>query len=156
MPAGTGQSFSPTLAAIDYVRLNLNDPYPNSPTHNGGATLSLTLRAESMFGPVLGTTSPVFLADDTAAIVPFLFPQTIALAPGTTYYLELILQPSDNWGILSAEYNYAGGSGFWGGVAGADDFWFQEGVVIPEPSAVLLALAGGVAFWFRRNCVGRT
>ena len=153
MPSGTGQSFTPSLSAIDYIRLNLNDPYPNSPTHNNWATLYLTLHANSMFGPVLGSTTPVFLANDTASIVPFLFSSTITLNAGTTYYFELVVQPgSDSWAIYGAGFGYPGGSVYQAGTPQlVSDLWFQEGIVVPEPTVLCIALIGAGALGWKRR-----
>lgn len=152
-----GQSFTPGLSAIDYIRLNLNDAFPG----NGlGATIYMTLHSDSMFGPVLGSTTPVFLENGSAAITTFLFPTTIALIPGVPYFFEVLVQsPSDTWNIIIGGYNYPGGSLVFGGVpavGSGSDLWFQTGI-IPEPSSVLLFLMGGGAlFYARRKHVARS
>jgi len=84
-----GQSFTPSLSAVDFIRLNRNDTYPGNSL---GATLYLTLHSDSMSGPVLGSTTPVFVADGSSTISTFLFPTTVALYLRTTYYLEVLVQ----------------------------------------------------------------
>jgi hypothetical protein len=110
-----GQSFTPSLSRVDFIRLNMNDADPG----NGiGATLNLVLHSDSMSGPVLGSTPPVVLSDGSSAITSFFFPATVAVTPNTTYYLEVLVQPlSDSWGIISSGYGYLGGSVFVGGGA---------------------------------------
>jgi hypothetical protein len=154
-----GQSFTPSLSAIDYIKLNLSDHF----TGNGlGATIYVVLHSDSIGGPVLGTTESVYLADSSATISTFLFASTIALTAGTAYYAEILIQSgSDDWDIITDGYNYTGGSlivggsGHFGGPGGSDA-WFQEGiVVIPEPSSVWLLLVGcGMLLYVRsrQNC----
>src|SRR5437870_5287481 len=50
-----GQSFTPGLSSVGFVRLNLSDAI----TGNGvGATVYVNLRADSITGPILGSTDP--------------------------------------------------------------------------------------------------
>jgi hypothetical protein len=53
-----GQSFTPTLPSIAFVKLKLNDRFPG----NGlGATLYINLHSGSIGGPVVGSTDPILL-----------------------------------------------------------------------------------------------
>src|ERR1044071_3215772 len=55
-----GQSFTPGLSAIDFIRLYLGD---NNPGNALGATVRIDLRTNSISGPVIASTDPVFMAD---------------------------------------------------------------------------------------------
>lgn len=151
-----GQSFTPILASIDFVQLAFFDYQAGNSL---GATIYVNLRADSITGPVLGATEPVFMSDGfgiggfTATPTNFSFATTISLTFGAVYYLEPVVQLGDLFGISAGEYNYPGGSVFYQGVAlTGSDIWFREGAVIPEPSAFAIVLLGaGVAAWMRRN-----
>ena len=83
------------------------------------------------------------MTDNFAGVTYFFFSTPTALSPGITYFFEPVVQSGDLWNIDSAEYNYPGGTGFNNGLpVGASDLWFREGIVVPEPSSVLLILMG--------------
>ncbi len=146
-----GQSFSPSLATVGFVRLKLGDTTPGNAL---GATLLVNLRSTSISGPILGTATPVFLDDGFAGSVNFFFAAAVPVTPSTTYFFETVVQSGDNWGITTMSNlpgdNYPGGI-FYGGQQPfpAGDLWFREGIVVPEPSSALLFFMGsGVACWF--------
>jgi hypothetical protein len=140
----TGQSFTPSLSAIGFVRFNLFDRGPN----NGiGATLLVNLRNDSISGPIIDSTAPVALPDGPGgfSFVDFFFSSNVPLQPGTKYYLQPVVQSGDLWGIVGDRFNYPGGELYALGVGTPlTDYWFQEGVIVPEPSssALLLSAAG--------------
>ena len=144
-----GQSFTPTLSAVDYVRFKFAD---GDRLQTGGATVHVNILSDSISGRLLASTEPVFMADGFAGVATFLFPASVPVVPGTVYYFTVAVHPgSDLWAIDSAGYNYPGGSGFWAGVAGAGDLWFQEGIVVPEPTVLWIALIGaGALAWKSR------
>src|SRR6516225_2908893 len=82
-----GQSFTPSLNGIAFVRLNLFDVNRN----NGqGATIYVNLRSDSITGSIISSTAPVSLPDNfglplNTGYVTFLFPTEVPLQPGTTY-----------------------------------------------------------------------
>jgi hypothetical protein len=141
-----GQSFTPTLSSVGFVQLELDD----FNSGNGvGATVYVNLRAESITGPVLGTTDPVFMPDGFAyGITNFFFSTPAAVTPGTTYYFQPVVQSGDHWDLIAGAFDYPGGTFFWSGAPdpSGNDAWFREGVVIPEPSAGVLLLLGGGGF----------
>jgi hypothetical protein len=149
-----GQSFTPSLSSIGFVRIIMFDGRPNN---GAGAIFSVNLRQDSIIGTVLASSTPVSLPDNfgrgTRGLVDFLFPSSPVLTPGTTYYLEPVLQIGDLWQIVyDTHFGYSGGTGFFQGLPAPDyDMWFREGIVIPEPSSFGLFAVGGVAWiYFRR------
>ena len=88
----------------------------------------------------------------------FLFATPITLTPGVPYYFEPLELPNTGvppnngpWNAAGGQYNYPGGSGYLNGDQEAWDYWFREGIVVPEPSSVaLLALGGAVPAFLRR------
>ena len=151
LPA-TGQSFTPGLSGIDFIRLELND---NSATGAQGTTWSLNLHSDSIHGPVLGTTATVGLPGGFTGAANFFFPTTIPLAPGTTYWFDLNSPDGGAWHIIDGIFNYPGGMSWAGDIArpGAD-YWFREGIIVPEPSSAALLLLGGAAFTCLRRRKG--
>jgi hypothetical protein len=78
-------------------------------------------------------------------ITNFFFPTPMAITPGTTYYLQPVVQSgNDQWGVIGGPYNYPGGTLFEFGAPDPNgyDAWFREGAFIPEPSSGLLVLQG--------------
>jgi MYXO-CTERM domain-containing protein len=149
-----GQSFTPTLSSVGFVRFFLIDA-----AFNGlGATVIVNVRSDSITGPILGSTDPVFMPDGFGGRTNFVFSTPVALIPSSTYFLEPVVQSGDLWGIVDdPNYNYPGGTAFGGGQpAPPFDLWFREGIVVPEPSGIALALSGlaGFAALIRRhrNC----
>lgn len=145
----TGQSFTPTLAGIDFVRLKFDD---GAVGDGQGATLYLNLRSGSIGGTILGSTVLVNMPDGFTGTQTFFFPGTVGLTPGTTYYLELAVQSAFNWHVDAGPYNYVGGEAFANGNPWpAADYWFREGILVPEPGPLLLALIGGALSLFTKR-----
>ena len=149
-----GQSFTPILTSVGFVRLQLLDLNPG----NGlGATLFINLRTSSIAGPILGSTDLVFLLDGSpgpAGFVNFFFSTPLSVVPSTTYYFQPVVQSGDIIliGATIPGSDYAGGTEFIQGQAGNDDLWFREGIVVPEPGAWALLLVGcGLLAWQRRK-----
>jgi hypothetical protein len=150
-----GQSFTPSLSAVGFVRLWLFD---GSQNNGQGATVYINLRADSITGPILSSTDPVPMPDNfgrgTNGYVNFVFPSPVAVTPGTNYYFQPVVQSGDVWQVVhDMHYNYAGGTAFFlGQAAPSFDLWFREGVVTPEPSATILLLLGGaILFYLQRS-----
>lgn len=139
-----GQSFKPALTAVDFIRLKLKD---NDSTTGAGATLVIQLHADSIFGTVVGTTAPVTLPNGFAGTVSFLFGTTVPLVAGSDYVFEPVVQSGEPWNADAREYNYPGGTAFYQGLAlPGSDLWFREGIIVPEPSSLALALSGLACF----------
>ena len=150
-----GQSFTPSLAAVWFVRLDLFD---RNNGNSKGATVYINVRSDSIAGTILATSTPVFMPDGFGVggggFANFLFAAPVPVTPGIVYYFDLAAQSgSDLWGVrrFVQGSDYPGGTEYLQGQPGTDDLWFREGIIIPEPgSAALLLLGGGFLFWTRR------
>lgn len=149
----TGQSFIPSVSAVGFVQFELFDGNP----HNGlGATLYINLRSNSITGPILSSSNPVFLPDTPSGggVTNFLFSGSATVVPGTTYFFEIVVQSGDIWSVNSLGANdYPRGDAYLQGTAQPlEDLWFREGVIVPEPSSAWqLLAAGGIWFCIRRK-----
>jgi len=134
-----GQSFTPALSAIQFVRLSLGDTAINGI----GATVYVNLRTNSITGPILASTAPVSMPDAFDGHPNFFFETPVPLAPGTTYFIQPIVQFGDTWTITGYNYDYLGGTAYIKGAPNElSDLWFREGIIIPEPSVLTLLLLG--------------
>jgi hypothetical protein len=134
------QGFTPSLSSIGFVQMEFSDPYLNGL----GANVYINVRSDSFTGPVLSATAPVLMPDIvTNEVFTFYFATIVSLTPGTTYYLQPVLQSGDGLcGPVVGQFNYAGGISYQGGFPEpAYDLWFREGVV-PEPSTWALLGVG--------------
>jgi hypothetical protein len=141
-----GQSFTPTLSSVGFVMLNL---YDGDALTNLGGTVAVNLRANSITGTILSSSLPVFIPDNFSGITNFLFSTPVAVTPGSIYCFQPVIQ-SGNPGIGSyvTDTSYAGTAYSQGSPQGFAELWFREGIVVPEPSAGLLAMfGGGVLAW---------
>ena len=140
----TGQSFTPNLSSIDFIRLSIAD---GNPGDGLGSTWFLDLHSDTIHGPILGTTALVDLQDTFAGAADFYFPSTIPLTPGTSYWFDLNSPDGGTWHVFASVFGYSGGIAWAGDVARpGGDYWFREGLVVPEPSSVSLLLLAGAAF----------
>jgi hypothetical protein len=138
-----GQSFTPSLAGVGFIRLSVGDTSINGV----GARVHVNLLANSITGAVLAATAPVTMPDGYVGYTDFFFPNTIPVIPGVTYYFQPVVETGDTWSITIYNWLYSGGMAF---VKGApdqfDNLWFREGIIVPEPSVIGLLLVGGVCF----------
>src|SRR5436305_843121 len=75
-----GQSFTPSLNSIGYIQLSTHD---NNLQNGLGATITLNLRTNSITGPILGSTDPLFIPDSSTVLLStFYFGRLVALSPG--------------------------------------------------------------------------
>jgi hypothetical protein len=149
-----GQSFTPSLNAIGFVRFNLYDQVRNNGT---GAVVYVNLRSDSITGPIIDSTAPVPLPDNLGSglqgFVNFLFSGNVPLQPGVQYYLQPVVQSGDLWTAITGVFNYPGGDMYVDGASvNSSDLWFREGIIVPEPStSALLVLAAGLWVQSRRS-----
>jgi hypothetical protein len=141
-----GQSFTPTLDSIGFVDLQLQ-------TGTFSSTVAVNLRSDSITGAILGTSASVTVPSGSTgnAMYEFLFSSPVSLTPGTQYYLEPVVVSGGNSGLNISFVEYTGGDAIYDGVVHTDrDFWFQEGIVVPEPSLSALFAAGScIVLWHR-------
>jgi hypothetical protein len=151
-----GQSFTPTLSSVGFVQLNFNDL-----SSGLGATVYLNLWSDSISnGTLLASTDPVFMPGGNYfhLVTNFMFSASVSVTPGTTYYLQPLIQSGDASTALtvvdSVAFNYSGGTFYASGTPdpNGQDLWFREGIItVPEPTASLLILLGGGLFLFVRR-----
>ncbi len=141
-----GQSFTPSLEAVRFIRMSLSRG-----SFNQGATIYLNLRSDSITGAVLAATSPVALAVGFIGTVDFLFASDVPVSPGTTYYFQPIIQSGGPFFVTGDSFRYPGGSAFLQGDPVSEDLWFREGIIVPEPTAFALVLFGGGVFAYARR-----
>lgn len=144
-----GESFTPGLSSVGFVRLALDDENVNDGL---GVTLSLNLRADSITGTILSSADPVVLPNGFVGVKDFIFSTPVSVTPGTTYYFEPVVESGGSWGILGGGNTYDGGTRIIAGLPdNTSDYWFREGVVVPEPSTVALFVLGLGVFCFTRR-----
>ncbi|HYT60275.1 MAG TPA: PEP-CTERM sorting domain-containing protein [Haliangiales bacterium] len=142
------QSFTPSLSAVGFVQLSEFVPaFPG----NNAVTFAVNLREGAYNGPILSSTTPVVLVNHFTQIGTFFYPANIPVTPGQLYFFEPVLLSA---GFLDVGYkapsSYLGGDAWNNGVpsGGTADYWFREGVVVPEPATIwLLLLGSGVFIW---------
>jgi len=154
----TGQSFTPSLDGVGFVRLQLFD---QNRSNSLGATVYVNLRSDSITGPIIGTSDPITMPDNfgiplSSGFVTFFFPATVSIQPGTTYFFQPVVQSGDSWAILAGVFNYGGGAEYaFGSASSSADYWFREGVVVPEPSIFSLGMLGTVGLWLGSRRVSK-
>jgi len=139
-----GQSFTPTLSSVGFIRLYFYDPNP----HNSlGATVHVNLRSDSITGPIIGVSQEVTLIDGFASVTDLMFNTPPVVTPGLTYYFQPVVDSGDAFGTAVYHYNYGGGTMIELGQPYTPvDMWFREGIIVPEPSTAAFALLGGLTW----------
>jgi len=136
-----GQAFTPSLSGVGFIRLYLSDN-----VFNGlGTTVYVNLRANSITGNVVSSTTPVSVLDRFVGAVNFFFPTNIPVTPSVTYYFQPLVQSGESFSVYGYNaFQYPGGTAFSQGIAVPSwDLWFREGIyIVPEPSAAALGLLG--------------
>ncbi len=152
-PPGYGQSFTPSLSAVGFIRMAFRDGRPGNAT---GASMMMNLRSDSITGPIVGTSLVVEMPEGFVGTADFLFAPEVSVVPHVMYYFEPRIVSGDTWyfDIREEVYNYPGGT--WIAMGRPDvsvDCWFREGIVIPEPStgALVLVSLAVITLSRRRN-----
>lgn len=139
--SGDGQSFTPSLSSVGFIRLFFSGA--------GGATVYVNLRSDSILGPIIGTSGSVNMT--VSGPQSFFFSTPIPVTPGTPYYFEPIEQSGTAFGVMVGQFNYSGGSAYLNGSPNTpQDYWFREGIVVPEPGSIALLATGGLLFFTRK------
>jgi len=143
-----GQSFTPSLDGVGFVRLYVTDNFFDGI----GTTIFVNLRFGSITGAVLGATFPLSVPDRFHGVTNFFFSTTLPVIPGNTYYFQPVVQSGQDFGVgYDSRFLYPGGNAFFHGAGDTFyDLWFQEGIV-PEPSTLALLLIGGSAVAYVRQ-----
>jgi len=149
-----GQTFTPTLAALDFVQLRLSD---SNVMNKLGATFLIQIRQGGTgTGAILGTSAGVTLANSFGSLaddfgfgfpfggtpVQFDFATPVALTPGGLHSIEVVKVSGDTFLVYGRQPgDYAGGAVITG-LPGAD-LLFREGLqgevpVVPEPASLAL------------------
>jgi len=143
-PDPTGQSFIPTLSSIGFAQFYFTD----SANNGVGSTISINLWSGSIgTGTLLSTTTAVSMPNLFTGQSTFLFDTPVSVTPGTTYYLQPFIQSGDSFQLGVVGDNYPNGVAYVHGTPQAGDFWFGEGMVVPEPSILSLSVLGYVGLW---------
>jgi len=140
-----GQRFAPSLNTLNFV--DLFHVWFGS----GTATFIVNIHAETITGPVLGTSTILNLNPEYGP-VRFNFDAPVSLTPAQTYVLE-VTQTSPGF---AGAFNTSLGTGgmFLQGQPTSETLWFREGVVVvPEPGTGWLCGLGIVLVAvFRKRC----
>jgi hypothetical protein len=150
-----GQSFAPSLAQVGFIRLYLSDA-----AFDGlGATIRVNLRTNSVSGPILGVSDPVFVSDRFIGPINFFFPSMVSVTPEAPYYFQPEVVSGGNFQLYAYNsFGYPRGNAFYQGVQQTvNDLWFREGIIVPEPSVVgIFGLAAIRMAWTRRRALRTT
>jgi hypothetical protein len=146
-----GQSFTPSLSAVGFVQFQFFDT-----TGIQGATVYVNLVANSITGNVIAATSPVFMPNSFHGITNFFFSSNIPVQPEVEYFFLPVLQSGDNTDLMGDLYPYSRGTAIFSGQPSTlgVDFWFREGIVVPEPatgSFLLMGAAGAMMLRQKRR-----
>lgn len=139
------QSFTPLIPAVGFVQLQ-SAIFANSIEE----TLVVNLRQGAYNGPIIGSTAPEFLVNKFTQVNTFYFPAEVAVTPGQLYFFEPMLLSA---GPLDVGYKFPSSYPFgdawnYGVQSGGGDYWFREGIVVPERSSFWFLLFGsGVFIW---------
>ena len=146
-----GQSFVPSLSSVGFVQFDLFDGHPG----NGlGATLYVNLRSNSITGPLMSSTSPVYMPETPSGggVTNFFFSTPAVVTPGNAYFFEVIVQSGDVWRVNDIGPSYQNGRAYISGVAQQfDSLYFREGIIVPEPSAAWIVIVGVFSWFYARR-----
>jgi hypothetical protein len=158
-----GQEFTPTLTSLNFVDLHIDDVGSDI---GPGADFQVNIRSGTINGTIVGTSSTTFVPDNTNLggggniITRLSFPTAVTLVPGNVYVIDVVqLAPfvpgNANFGIDGNFGNtYAPGRAIIAGTPNTDfDFFFREGIAVPEPGSFALVAIGslGLLAYARRR-----
>lgn len=153
-----GQSFTPSLNTVGFIRLRLSDPVINGL----GGTVTVYLRSNSISGTILSTSPSVSLPDGyglgvNPGYTDFVFPSPVQVTPSVQYFIHVVQTPGIGLSVgYHNSFGYSQGAAIFGGVPQTvNDLWFREGIYIPEPSVLALLGLTTVCFIFRQHKADR-
>ena len=135
-----GQSFTPSLDAVGFIALPMDDPTAGF----GGATVWVNLMSGSVSGPVIGSTEPINLTGGFNGTFYFYFPTAVAVTPGVQYYFTAEEAFGGTGVNIVSSFSDYPGSIYENGVPvyPGTSIFFREGIVVPEPASTVLVLLG--------------
>jgi hypothetical protein len=153
-----GQTFTPKFNRIDAIDLRV--AILAFPAQMRVTLLDGVVGIDGLQGAVLGTTSSSTITSTTRQNFRFTFPAPITLIPGNVYAMRfdpfgIDSNPQIEISSAGTPNPYSGGQALQLNIPLASlsdrDFVFAEGMLIPEPSAILLlaiaAIVGVVVRW---------
>jgi len=144
-----GQSFVPSFSTIGLIRVYLSD----QSLGGVGATVDINLWSGSIGnGTLISSTHAMFLMHGFFGYTNFFFSAPVPVSPGTTYFFQPFVESgdSDNGMVtgLTERFNYPAGAAIISGSPSSGfDLLFREGIEVPEPSSVSLAILGLVGLF---------
>jgi len=145
------QSFTPSLSAVGFVQFRT---FVFNDNNGAGVLFAVNLREGAYNGPIIGSTTPVVMVNKLVPqIGTFYYPANIPVTPGQLYFFEPVPSSPGSMDIGDKfPSSYPLGDEWNNGVrSSGGDYWFREGIVVPEPSTILfLFLGGGVIVTLRR------
>ncbi|HLX72913.1 MAG TPA: PEP-CTERM sorting domain-containing protein [Verrucomicrobiae bacterium] len=148
-----GQEFTPTLTSLNFVDLYTQDF--NFAKGATGGVVSVEIRSQTINGPILGTSTADSLPGGFDGITRFNFTTPVALHPGSMDVIEIVHDSGDDWGVGIITPNnppYPGGQWILQGSRETEgDMWFDEGIAVPEPSALALFCTAGCLLLAKRK-----
>jgi hypothetical protein len=133
-----GQEFKPALLQMDFADLWIGD----MDTYSDDATLNVNVRENDFSGLVIGTSEQSIVSAGSSGPVRFWFSVPLILTPNSTYFLDVSLLSGTSWGIGGVGDQYPNGTAIFWGTSQEIDYWFAEGIVVPEPPSGSLLLVG--------------
>jgi hypothetical protein len=147
------QSFTPEVAAIGFVQFQAV-LYPE-----GGSSLTrVNLRQGGTDGQIMARTDSLRIEDNGLFVRTYYFPDNVPIEPGQMYWLDVELQSlaapalSISFELLYPSSYERGDLYTRGSPSPGFDLWFREGVVVPEPSSLVLCALGAVVILGRGCC----
>lgn len=143
-----GQGFTPTMSSMDAAAFNLSVGYLGT-----SGDVVIDVRSGSVTGAIIGTSNPQTVVGGNGSVYFFTFSSPVTLTPGAQYYLEPVEISGNNlWAWLGFAPPGTGQAICGGYVDHADNFYFEEGTIVPEPSiAALFMIGGDIVYWHRRK-----
>jgi hypothetical protein len=141
-----GQEFTPSLAGAQWFEFLVNSVAPPA----GPGTFQVNIRLDSVTGPIIGASEPVSVPFGVSqGTVRADFGSLVPLVGGQQYVAELVPLSGGWLYFASPNSGYSGGRLIMSGRPTETDLWFREGIIVPEPGSVWLALVAALLAWLR-------